>query len=481
MDANFWGNPLYQATKWHLNNSSFYEDVPLVEFMYLVFTHMPGESYCRRLRSFLLYLCYTFCALINSLVCWLWETSAGVDLDKCVDRPARGSEVPAHTAGLCCPGLLHVTRWGAGRLCWAPESSPVLCAGQWASYHLPGAFGFLSWFCFHLFVFIVVVCICVCGCVCVGGGGGGGGERQFYAILFFSFSFPLDDDRCSQEILGDLDWYWLVVCLTPWQVTQSTVFFLLPLDDDGWLQSGDLRRPGLTLNDGDCVFDRWPNLQSGDLRWPGLTLIWLWLCVWQVTQSIVRRPQVTWTDIKWLWLCVWQVTQSTIRRPQATWTDIKWLWLFDRWPNLQSGDLRWPGLTLNEGDCTFDRWPNLQSGDLRRPGLTSNDCDCVFDRWPQSTVRRSRATWTGITSTACGRNYHLTCAWWQRLWAWRRVFWPRLLPGACPARLRHRSEFSCALFSSMILRTSSLLGRCRITHCLFALNYNEKISCFCHT
>ena len=23
------------------------EDVPLVEFMYLVFTHMPGESYCR--------------------------------------------------------------------------------------------------------------------------------------------------------------------------------------------------------------------------------------------------------------------------------------------------------------------------------------------------------------------------------------------------------------------------------------------------
>ena len=30
------------------------EDVPLVEFMYLVFTCMPGESYCRQLRSFLL-------------------------------------------------------------------------------------------------------------------------------------------------------------------------------------------------------------------------------------------------------------------------------------------------------------------------------------------------------------------------------------------------------------------------------------------
>ena len=46
-----------------------FEDVPLVEFMYLVFTRMPGESYRRRLRSSLLYLCYVFLALINSLVC----------------------------------------------------------------------------------------------------------------------------------------------------------------------------------------------------------------------------------------------------------------------------------------------------------------------------------------------------------------------------------------------------------------------------
>ena len=30
------------------------EDVPLVEFMYLVFARMPGESYCRRFRSLLL-------------------------------------------------------------------------------------------------------------------------------------------------------------------------------------------------------------------------------------------------------------------------------------------------------------------------------------------------------------------------------------------------------------------------------------------
>ena len=48
----------------------------LVEFKYLVFTRMPGESYRRRLRSsslllilFLLYLCDVFRALINSLVC----------------------------------------------------------------------------------------------------------------------------------------------------------------------------------------------------------------------------------------------------------------------------------------------------------------------------------------------------------------------------------------------------------------------------
>ena len=37
--------------------------------MYLVFTSMPGESNCRRLRS-LLYLRYIFQPLINSLVCW---------------------------------------------------------------------------------------------------------------------------------------------------------------------------------------------------------------------------------------------------------------------------------------------------------------------------------------------------------------------------------------------------------------------------
>ena len=45
------------------------ENVPLVEFTYLVFTRMPGESYRRRLRSLLLCLRDVFRALINSPVC----------------------------------------------------------------------------------------------------------------------------------------------------------------------------------------------------------------------------------------------------------------------------------------------------------------------------------------------------------------------------------------------------------------------------
>ena len=46
------------------------EDVPLVEFMYLVFTRMPGDNYQRQLESLLLHLCYIFWVLINSLVFW---------------------------------------------------------------------------------------------------------------------------------------------------------------------------------------------------------------------------------------------------------------------------------------------------------------------------------------------------------------------------------------------------------------------------
>ena len=38
----------------------FIDDVPVVEFIYLVFTRMPGDSYRRRLGSLLLWLCDVF-------------------------------------------------------------------------------------------------------------------------------------------------------------------------------------------------------------------------------------------------------------------------------------------------------------------------------------------------------------------------------------------------------------------------------------
>ena len=44
------------------------EGVPPVQLMYLVFTRRPGESYHRRLRSFLLGLCDVLRALLNSPV-----------------------------------------------------------------------------------------------------------------------------------------------------------------------------------------------------------------------------------------------------------------------------------------------------------------------------------------------------------------------------------------------------------------------------
>ena len=49
-------------------------EYPLMEFMYFAFTRMPGESYCRILRSLLLCLCDVFRAQINSHVCWLYTT-----------------------------------------------------------------------------------------------------------------------------------------------------------------------------------------------------------------------------------------------------------------------------------------------------------------------------------------------------------------------------------------------------------------------
>ena len=45
------------------------EDVPLVKFVYLVFTRMLGKSYHGRLRSLLFRLCDVFRAMLDSLVC----------------------------------------------------------------------------------------------------------------------------------------------------------------------------------------------------------------------------------------------------------------------------------------------------------------------------------------------------------------------------------------------------------------------------
>ena len=53
-----------------LEDVGLVEAVPLVEFMDLVFTCMPGESYRRRLRSLLLRLCCVFRGIINSLACY---------------------------------------------------------------------------------------------------------------------------------------------------------------------------------------------------------------------------------------------------------------------------------------------------------------------------------------------------------------------------------------------------------------------------
>ena len=58
----------------------FFEDVPLMELIYLVFTRMLRESNSRRLRSLLLYLWDIFRALIHSLVCWLCTSALGLVL-----------------------------------------------------------------------------------------------------------------------------------------------------------------------------------------------------------------------------------------------------------------------------------------------------------------------------------------------------------------------------------------------------------------
>ena len=72
--------PLCTWTKVMADTYSFHMDL-LTLVMYLVFTCMPSESYRRWLRSLLLYLCYVFWVLINSLVCWFCMCALGLVLD----------------------------------------------------------------------------------------------------------------------------------------------------------------------------------------------------------------------------------------------------------------------------------------------------------------------------------------------------------------------------------------------------------------
>ena len=79
----------YLASEWIVTNLkhwgvSFFEDVPLVDFTYLEFTRIPGESYRRRLGSLLLYLFDVFRALINSLLYWFFYFCLFVCLFVCV-------------------------------------------------------------------------------------------------------------------------------------------------------------------------------------------------------------------------------------------------------------------------------------------------------------------------------------------------------------------------------------------------------------
>ena len=75
-----WHGTLKQNEAQSARAESANKVVPLAEFMYLVFTRMPGESCRRRLGSLLLYLCYVFRAQINSLVGWFIDNGVSAPL-----------------------------------------------------------------------------------------------------------------------------------------------------------------------------------------------------------------------------------------------------------------------------------------------------------------------------------------------------------------------------------------------------------------
>ena len=82
-------SPNVPATEciYYYATQGYSEDVLLVEFMYLVFTRMPGESYRRRVGTLLFCLCDVVRALINSLVLILherfWPRTVGREATYC--------------------------------------------------------------------------------------------------------------------------------------------------------------------------------------------------------------------------------------------------------------------------------------------------------------------------------------------------------------------------------------------------------------
>ena len=72
------GGSTQMGVNWHLKDIiQKHISKDLMEFMYFVLTHIPGESYHRWLRSLMMCLCDVFWVLINSRVCWFCTSTLG--------------------------------------------------------------------------------------------------------------------------------------------------------------------------------------------------------------------------------------------------------------------------------------------------------------------------------------------------------------------------------------------------------------------
>ena len=135
------------------------EDVPLVEFMYLGFTRMPGESCCRWLRSFLLCFSDILWVLINSLVCWFYMSEAHSvrSQEVCVCVCVCVCACVCVCVCMCVCACACVCVYVRMCVCMCTRVSVCICMCV----------------CMHACVYVVlcgVVWVCVCGvvwCVCV--------------------------------------------------------------------------------------------------------------------------------------------------------------------------------------------------------------------------------------------------------------------------------------------------------------------------